>query len=78
MSGSDYIGRSNVAVTFSAGTLSVDIPVTLIEDSLNEGDEDFIATLTLVSGERVIVTPNITTATIVETTGLCIAVLVIA
>ena len=52
--GSDYVGHSNVLLTFDAATRSIAVSMNLIDDSVYEGEEDFSATLTLVSDlERV-------------------------
>ena len=42
VAGSDYSGRSNVLLTFNAATRSREVPVVLLDDSVFEGEEDFI------------------------------------
>ena len=67
VAGSDYVGRSNVLLTFNADTTSIEVPVNITDDSVYEGDEDFSGILTLFStSPRVSIGPATALATIVE------------
>ena len=70
INGSDYVGRSNVLLTFNGSTRRIDVPVNLIDDSVYEGVEDFIGNLTLVSdSQRVAIVRGSVVATIVDDEG---------
>ena len=69
VAGSDYVGRSNVLLTFNAITRTNEVLVDLLNDSEFEGDEDFNGILTLTSGERVVVDPENAPVTIVDNDG---------
>ena len=65
MNGSDYVGQSNVLLTFNATTRNTEVEVDLIYDSFNETIEAFNGTLTLVpNSQRVTVSPDNALATI--------------
>ena len=69
--GSDYVGWSNVLLTFNANTTSIVVSVNLTDDSVYEGKEDFSGTLTLVSDSpRVIVHPSNAVVTILDDEGM--------
>ena len=71
MNGSDYVGQSNVLLTFNATTRSTEVEVELINDSVNETIEAFNGTLALVSNsERVTVSPDNALATIEDDEGV--------
>ena len=64
---SDYVGQSNVLLTFNAATRSIDVSVNLIDDNVHEGEEDFSGTLTLVTdSQRVAIVQGSAVATIVD------------
>ena len=70
MNSSDYVGQSNVMLTFNATTRSVQVEVDLIDDMVFETDEHFNGILTLVSDSpRVTIDRGSTVATIVEDEG---------
>ena len=67
VAGSDYVGRSNMLLTFNAATRSIEVPVNLIDDSVYEEEEDFSGTLTLASSsQRVTIVQGSALATIVD------------
>ena len=67
VAGSDYVGRSNVLVTFNGTTRSIDVSVNLLGNYVPEEEEDFSGILTLVSDSpRVTIDPDIALATIVD------------
>ena len=66
MNGSDFVGRSNVLLTFNATTRRIMVPVDLIDDNLFEQEEDFNGVVTLISdSKRVTINPDNAVATIV-------------
>ena len=68
--GSDYIGRSNVLLTFNASATSIDVLVDLVDDNLFEGEKDFSGNLTLVAdSQRVAIVQGSAVATIVDDEG---------
>ena len=72
MNGLDYVGQSNMLLTFNATTRSAELEVDLIDDSVYETVEDFNGTLTLVSNsERVTFNPENAVATIEDDEGMC-------
>ena len=65
--GSDYVGRSNVLLTFNAATKNIEVPVSLSDDIMYEEEEDFSATLALFSdSQRVTIVQGSAVATIVD------------
>ena len=63
----DYVGQSNVLLTFNAATKRIEVSVDLIDDSVYEGEEDFSGILTLVSvSQRVAIVERSALATIVD------------
>ena len=67
VAGSDYVGRSNVLLTFNAATRRLNVSVNLIDDSLSEREEAFNGNLTLVSdSQRVAIVQGSAVATIVD------------
>ena len=59
MDGSDYVGQSNMGLTFNATTRNIEVEVELIDDSVYETEEGFSGTLALVSDSpRVTIGPN--------------------
>ena len=70
VAGSDYVGQSNILLTFNAATRSIDVSVNLIDDSVYEGNEDFIGNLTLITdSQRVAIFQGSAVATIVDNEG---------
>ena len=68
--GSDYVGQSNVLLTFNA-TTRLNVSVNLINDNTYEREEDFNGTLTLVStSPRVSIGPDNALATIEDDEGM--------
>ena len=68
--GSDYVGRSNVLLTFNGTTRSIDVLVDLFDDNLFEGEIDFSGNLTLVAdSQRVAIVQGSAVATIVDDEG---------
>ena len=49
MNGSDFIGQSNMLLTFNAATRNIEIEVDLVDDLVFEGEEDSNGILSLVS-----------------------------
>ena len=71
MNGSDYVGQSNVLLTFNAAKRIIHIEVDLIDDSAFETDEDFNGAITLVSNSpRVTISPDNALATIEDDEGV--------
>ena len=71
VNGSDYVGQSNVLLTFNGTTARIVVPVNLTDDSVYEGEEDFSGTLNLVSDSpRGIVDPSNAVATILDDEGI--------
>ena len=69
--GSDFVGRSNLLLTFNADTTSIVVPVNITDDSLYEGEEDFSGTLNLVSDSpRATIGLSNATATILDDEGV--------
>ena len=69
--GMDYVGSSNVLLTFNATTRTIQVPVVLINDNEFEGDKDFNGLLTHNSSlSRVTIDPDNALATIVEDEGM--------
>ena len=69
--GPDYVGRSNVLLTFNADTTSIEVPVNITDDSVYEGEEDLSGTLNLVSDSpRVSIGPSNAVATILDDEGM--------
>ena len=67
VAGSDYVGRSNVLLTFNAATTRLNVSVSLIDDNLSEKEEAFNGNLTLVSdSQRVTIVQGSAVATIVD------------
>ena len=67
LAGSDYVGRSNVLLTFNAATRSIEVSVSLNDDSVYEEKEDFSGTLALFSNsQRVTIVQGSAVATIVD------------
>ena len=65
--GSDYVGQSNVLLTFNATATRIEVSVNLVGNNMFEGEEDFIGTLSLVSDSpRVTIDPDSALATIVD------------
>ena len=60
IAGSDYEEISGLLLTFGPGSTRLDVPVTIINDSVFEVTEDFSASLILVEGpaDRVAVNPS--------------------
>ena len=65
MEGLDYVGRSNVLLTFNAGTRRLNVSVDLMNDLMYEGEEDFNGILSSDS-PRVTVSPDNALATILD------------
>ena len=65
MEGLDYVGQSNVLLTFNAGTRRLNVSVDLFGDSRYEREEDFNGTLSSDS-PRVTISPDNALATIVD------------
>ncbi len=70
MGGLDYTSIINMPIILSAGMQSINIPVDLINDLMFENNEMFQAILTIVSGERVSLSPGTADATIIEDDGM--------
>ena len=71
MNGSDFIGQSNVLLTFNAATRSIEIEVDLIDDLVFEGEEDFSGILNLVSDSpSVTIDPDNALASIGDNEGV--------
>ena len=71
MNGSDFIGQSNVLLTFNAATRSIEIEVDLIDDLVFEGEEDFNGILTLVlDSPSVTIDPDNALASIGDNEGV--------
>ncbi len=70
MAGVDYISVINMPIILSAGIQTINIPVELINDPIFENNEMFQGTLTIVSGERVSLSPGTANATIIEDEGM--------
>ena len=69
--GSDFVGQSNVPLTFIANTTSIVVPVNITDDSVYEGKEDFSGTLNLVSDSpRVTIGLSNAVATILDDEGM--------
>ena len=67
VNGSDYVGQSNVLLTFNSTTTSIEVSVNLVGNNVTEGEEDFNGILTLVStSPRVTIGPDNALATIVD------------
>ena len=63
----DYVGQSNVLLTFNAATKRIVVSVDLIDDSVYEGEEDFSGILTPVSvSQSVAIVERSAVATIVD------------
>ena len=72
VAGSDYVGRSNVLLTFNAATRRNEVSVNLIDDSVYEGEENFVGNLTLVAdSQRVAIVQGSAVATIVDNESEC-------
>ena len=69
INGSDYVSASDKLLTLNATMRETDVAVELIDDSEQEGDEDFWGVLTLIRGERVTVGSNSSLATILANDG---------
>ena len=65
VAGSDYVGQSNVRLTFNAATRSIDVSVNLIDDRVYEGEEDFVGNL-VTDSQRVAIVQGSAVATIVD------------
>ena len=65
MDGLDYVGQSNVLLTFNAGTRRLNVSVDLMNDLMYEGEEDFNGILSSDS-PRVTVSPDNALATILD------------
>ncbi len=66
----DYISVINMPIILSAGMQSINISVDLNNDPIFENNEMFQGTLTIVSGERVSLSPGTANATIINDEGL--------
>ena len=66
MAGVDYTSIINMPIILRARMQSIDIPVDLINDPMFENNEMFQGTLTIISGERVSLSPGTADATIIE------------
>ncbi len=72
MAGLDYTSIMNMPIILSAGMQTIQIAVDLINDSIFENNEMFQGTLTIISGERVSLSPGTADATIIEDEGMYI------
>ncbi len=70
MAGVDYISVINMPIILSAGMQTIEISVELINDTIFENNEMFQGTLTIISGERVSLSPGTANATIIEDEGM--------
>ena len=69
--GSDYVGQSNVLLTFNADTTRLNASVELIDDNTYEREEDFKGILTLVStSPRVSIVTDTAVVTIEDDEGM--------
>ncbi|XP_064387556.1 uncharacterized protein LOC135335860 isoform X4 [Halichondria panicea] len=66
MAGLDYTSIINMPIILSAGMQSINISVELINDPIFENNEMFQGILTIISGERVSLSPGTANATIIE------------
>ncbi len=70
MAGLDYTSIINMPIILSAGMQSINISVELINDPIFENNEMFQGILTIISGERVSLSPSTANATIIEDDGV--------
>ena len=70
MAGVDYTSVINMPIIPSASMQSIDISVELINDTIFENNEMFQGILTIISGERVSLSPGTADATIIEDEGM--------
>ena len=70
MAGLDYTSIINMPIILSAGMQSINISVELINDPIFENNEMFQGILTIISGERVSLSPGTANATIIEDDGM--------
>ena len=70
MAGVDYTSIMNMPIILSAGMQTIQIAVELINDTIFENNEMFQGTLTIISGERVSLSPGTANATIIEDEGM--------
>ena len=70
LAGLDYTSIINMPIILSAGMQSIDIAVELNPDQIFENNEMFQGTLTIISGERVSLSPGTANATIIEDEGM--------
>ena len=69
--GSDYVGQSNVLLTFNASTTRLNVSVELIDDNAYEREENINGILNLVStSPRVSIGPDNALATIEDDEGM--------
>ncbi len=66
MAGVDYTSVINMPIILSAGMQTIQIVVDLNNDPIFENNELFQGTLTIISGERVSLSPGTANATIIE------------
>ncbi|XP_064387537.1 uncharacterized protein LOC135335856 isoform X6 [Halichondria panicea] len=71
MAGVDYTSIMNMPIILSAGMQTIQIAVELINDTIFENNEMFQGTLTIISGERVSLSPGTANATIIEDEVVC-------
>ena len=70
MAGLDYTSIINMPIILSAGMQTIQIAVELINDTIFENNEMFQGILTIISGERVSLSPGTANATIIEDEGM--------
>ena len=70
MAGLDYTSIINMPIILSVGMQTIQIAVELINDPIFENNEMFQGTLTIISGERVSLSPGTANATIIEDEGM--------
>ncbi len=68
-SGLDYVGQSGT-IQFADGEISKAINISITDDIVEEGDEDFLLSLSNATGGATITTPDIITITIQDNDGL--------
>ncbi len=70
LAGVDYISVINMPIILSAGMQSINISVDLNNDPIFENNEMFQGILTIISGERVSLSPGTADATIINDEGM--------